>query len=326
MNDSPIIQFLEAPDWDAPFFKRLAHNDTGQAAGHQGGIVVPKDLRPYFPNLDEGAASADTPTVERFFNVEMFIPGRQVGSALVRYQLQTWGGTRSAESRLTDNLGAIRNLARADDIFIMQRSRDRLESFRILLVRNSDASYGQIDLLASGRRWGPLNHIRLPISQSELTQARVAMLGESEHPFVPIRQEIFRVGVSRTAIARDTAFREILLGQYGRRCSVSGIALATRTLAEVEAAHVIPISIGGADEPRNGLALTGTLHWAFDKGLFGVGVDRRVIVPRGVRAIPGNSWLDEFSGRKITEAASPHLRTAEEAFAWHRNNVLNQWD
>lgn len=325
MNGTVLLQFLDDPAWDAPFFKKLAHNDTGQAAGHQGGIVVPKDLRPYFPSLDEGAASSVSPTVERFFNVEMFIPGRQVGSALVRYQLQTWGGTRSAESRLTDNLGAIRNLARADDLFIMQRSRDRLESFRILLVRHSDPAFQQFDLLAAGRRWGSLNLARSPITQTELTAARLAMLNDSAVPFTPLRSDIPRVATSRSAIARDTAFREVLLGQYRRRCSVSGIALATRSLTEVEAAHVIPISVGGADEPRNGLTLTGTLHWAFDKGLFGVGVNRRVIVPRSVQAMTENSWLNQFHGREIVEAFSTDLRTADEAFAWHRDHLLSQW-
>jgi putative restriction endonuclease len=38
-------------DFDAPLFNVLAHNDTGQAVGHQGGIVIPKDLDPYFPQL-----------------------------------------------------------------------------------------------------------------------------------------------------------------------------------------------------------------------------------------------------------------------------------
>ena len=34
---------------DGKFFKVLAHNDTGQATGHQGGIVIPKDISVFFP-------------------------------------------------------------------------------------------------------------------------------------------------------------------------------------------------------------------------------------------------------------------------------------
>ena len=325
MNADLLLQFLNDPAWDAPFFKRLAHNDTGQASGHQGGVVVPKDLRGYFPALDEGLASAITPTVDRYLLAEMFVPGQQVGSDMVRYQFQTWGGTRSAESRLTDNLGPIRNKAHEGDLFIMQRSRDRLDSFRLVLVRKTDAAFAQLSTLTQGSRWGALFATRPPISQQELVVARTAMLADTAQPFVPVRENVPRVATSRQAIARDTAFRETLLTQYRRRCAVSGIALATHSLAEAEAAHVIPIGRGGADEPRNGFTLTGTLHWAFDRGLFGVGDNRRVLVPAPVRAMQDNAWLVQFHDKPINEAHTSALRTAAEAFAWHRSNLLTQW-
>ncbi len=325
MNADLLLQFLNDPAWDAPFFKRLAHNDTGQASGHQGGIVVPKDLRGYFPALDEGLASAIAPTVDRYLITEMFVPGQQVGSDMVRYQFQTWGGTRSAESRLTDNLGPIRNKAHEGDLFIMQRSRDRLDSYRLVLVRKTDAAFAQLDALTQGTRWGALFSTRPPISQQELVVARAAMLADTAQPFVPVRENVPRVATSRQAIARDTAFRETLLTQYRRRCAVSGIALATHSLAEAEAAHVIPIGRGGADEPRNGFTLTGTLHWAFDRGLFGVADNRRVLVPARVRGMQENSWLVQFHDKPIAEADVSTLRTATEAFAWHRANLLVQW-
>lgn len=143
-------------------------------------------------------------------------------------------------------------------------------------------------------------------------------------PFVPLRDHVPRVAASRQAIARDTAFRETLLAQYRRRCSVS--ALATQSLAEAEAAHVIQMGRGGADEPRNGFTLTGTLHWAFDRGLFGIGQDRRVLVPGCVRMRSGNSWLLQFHNKPIVEADVPALRTAPVAFTWHRENLLAHWD
>ena len=156
MNGELLLQFLRDPAWDAPFFKRLAHNDTGQAAGHQGGIVVPKDLRIFFPTLDESSASAAAPTVDRNLAAEMFVPGRLVERNTTRYQFQTWGSTRRAESRITDNLGPIRNLAREGDILVMQRNRERLDAFRLLLVRQSDEAFATFDQLIRGRRWGAL--------------------------------------------------------------------------------------------------------------------------------------------------------------------------
>lgn len=325
MNAKLLLQFLNDPAWDAPFFKRLANNDTGNAPGHQGGIVVPKALRCYFPDLDEDQASAATPTVDRHLIAEMFIPCQQVGSDVVRYQFQTWGGARSAESRITGNLGPIRNKAHGGDLLIMQRSRDSLDVYRLLLVQQKDAAFTQLDKLTQGNNWGVLFSEVAPISQEELVIAREAMLEEAAHPFVTVRESIPRVATARAAIARDTAFRETLLSQYQRRCAVSGIALATQTVAEVQAAHVVGLGRGGADEPRNGFTLTGTLHWAFDKGLFGVSDTRRVIVPQRVRSMPANEWLIQFHDKPIIEARKPALRTAPDAFAWHRDNLLVQW-
>jgi putative restriction endonuclease len=47
---------------------------------------------------------------------------------------------------------------------------------------------------------------------------------------------------------------------------------------EVEAAHIRPVAEGGPDDARNGLALSGTLHWMFDRGLVSVADDGRLLV------------------------------------------------
>jgi len=326
MNEDELLQFLNDSTWDAPFFKRLAHNDTGEAAGNQAGVVIPIELRRFFPALDHSLTSAQAPTVDRFLSAEMFTPTQQVGTAVVRYQFQTWGGTRRAESRLTDNLGPVRNLARRGDMLIMQRSRDRLDWYRLLLVRATDAAFGRFDAVTQGRRWGIFFPDRAPVSQVDLTAARQEMLAAVSQPFVPVRENIPRVATSRTAIARETTFRETLIAEYNRSCAVSGIALATLTLAEAQAAHVISLERGGADEPRNGFTLTGSLHWAFDRGLFGIGDDRRVFVPDRVRAMPENIWLVQYHDHFIAEAVTPELRTNPAAFQWHRENVVSAWN
>ncbi len=123
MNEEHLLHLINDPAWDSPFFKRLARNDTGNAPGHQGGIVVPKPLRRYFPALDEGRTSPDAPTVDRPLVVELFDGGSFLGQRPTRYQFQTWTGTRK-ESRITANLGPLRNLAHGGDLLILQRSRE----------------------------------------------------------------------------------------------------------------------------------------------------------------------------------------------------------
>src|SRR5438067_2316226 len=66
-----IRTFLDHSDWDKPFFKSLANNDTTAAPGHQGGLVVPKDLRRFFPGL-LGRISASTPTLDRRILTDLY--------------------------------------------------------------------------------------------------------------------------------------------------------------------------------------------------------------------------------------------------------------
>src|SRR5207244_11162260 len=150
-----------------------------------------------------------------------------------------------------------------------------------------------------------------------------AMSAEAQQPFVAVREGVpQRIATTRSAIARDAAFRAVWLAQYERQCAVSGIGLTTRSVAETQAAHIIPLGRGGADEPRNGFTLTSTLHWAFDRGLFAIDDNRRVIVPRSVQAIRANEWLVQFQGIAIREASTASMRTAQEAFAWHRRQTM----
>lgn len=85
------------------------------------------------------------------------------------------------------------------------------------------------------------------------------------------------------------------------RAPVSDIGLRTPAgLREVEAAHVVPVSEGGTDDLRNGIALTQTLHWAFDRGLFGIRPGKREIyVPPQVLAQAGNAYLKDFQGCRV---------------------------
>ena len=105
-----LLDILRDAEWDSPFFKVLAANDTGAAAGHQAGIVIPKPLRQFFPELNPAVTSRTMPTVDNRILAELWIGTKHVSTVDSRYQFQTWGGTRTPESRLTDNLGPLRKI------------------------------------------------------------------------------------------------------------------------------------------------------------------------------------------------------------------------
>jgi putative restriction endonuclease len=82
---------------------------------------------------------------------------------------------------------------------------------------------------------------------------------------------------------RDEAFRRHIRSAYGNRCAVSGLKLINGGgRPEVQAAHIQPVAAAGPDSVRNGLALSGTLHWMFDRGLITIGDDFKILLANGV--------------------------------------------
>lgn len=142
-----------------------------------------------------------------------------------------------------------------------------------------------------------------------------------------MRAEVVRVETRQNRIARGSAFREAVRSQYTWRCAVSGIDVATpSSLFEVESAHVVPLSEGGSDDIRNGIALTQTVHWAFDRGLFGVLPDRTIYIPRLVKRMKENAFLKQFERKPIAEAKEASLKVHPDALRWHFDNKVKQWE
>ena len=71
---------------------------------------------------------------------------------------------------------------------------------------------------------------------------------------------------------RDAAFAHAVRQAYGATCAMTGLRIINGGgRAEVQAAHIRPVSDRGPDSIRNGLALSATVHWMFDRGLISIG-------------------------------------------------------
>lgn len=128
--------------FDSPVFKKLAHNDTGAAVGHQGGFVIPKDIDDFFPDV-AGAISAKTPTIDVPILADLVVDGKLVDRVETRYQYQSWGGTRF-ERRLTSNLGPLRNIAVAGDIVLFARDNQDGNRFILTLLKQGSPEYVEL--------------------------------------------------------------------------------------------------------------------------------------------------------------------------------------
>ena len=132
---------------------------------------------------------------------------------------------------------------------------------------------------------------------------------EAQAPFI-YEQERDRVTAMTTRVVRDRVFRRVVLRAYGERCGVTGLKLINGGgRAEVAAAHIRPVEHSGPDIINNGIALSGTAHWMFDRGLIGFSDDLEIMVSRHVNDRDGVESLINKSRRLIGPLAArdrPH--------------------
>jgi putative restriction endonuclease len=77
---------------------------------------------------------------------------------------------------------------------------------------------------------------------------------------------------------RDAAFAIAVKEAYANTCAMTGLKIINGGgRAEVQAAHIRPVAHRGSDSIRNGLALSGTIHWMFDRGLVSIDEDYTIV-------------------------------------------------
>jgi len=176
-----------------------------------------------------------------------------------------------------------------------------------------------------------------PLSQADF--ARITALGLRDDELLPRvgEDEVFHrrlqepFEVERTIVQslvsrpfRDRAFRRAVLDAYDARCAVTGWKLINGGgRAEAEAAHIRPVERGGPDSVQNGIALSGTAHWMFDRGLIGFSDQLDILVSRQVNDPDGVRAIINGSGRALVPP-----RTAERPhplfLRWHREHCFKQ--
>jgi putative restriction endonuclease len=149
--------------------------------------------------------------------------------------------------------------------------------------------------------------------------------GLDEEP-APFRFDVQRDRVSLTIskVLRDRVFRRVVLRAYDERCAITGLKLINGSgRAEVAAAHIRPVEANGPDIVSNGIALSGTAHWMFDRGLISLADNLEILIsrqandPTSIRSIINKSG-SVLEPRRISDRPHPHF------LKWHRENCFKQ--
>ena len=142
-------------------------------------------------------------------------------------------------------------------------------------------------------------------------------------PFIEENKAIYKVSAQK----RDKAFKDVVLEQYAFTCAVTGQQYYSDHLVEAQAAHIIPRRINGSDDPRNGIALSHTAHWAFDQGMFTLSDQYEIIVhPKARHARINKFSIIDLQGQPINKPDDDAFWPHKEAIDWHKTEVFDRFN
>ena len=161
--------------------------------------------------------------------------------------------------------------------------------------------------------------VLLPRVGAQVPLATAAAVAEDQAPY---EYEQDRVQMLTLRTVRDRVFRGRVLKAYDRRCAFTGFQFINRGgRAEVEAAHIKSVEARGPDAVQNGIALSGTVHWMFDRGLLSIADDARILLSNHINDVDGVRKILNLSGvARLPERVvdRPDARFVR----WHREHVF----
>ncbi len=120
---------------------------------------------------------------------------------------------------------------------------------------------------------------------------------------------------------RDRAFSTAVKAAYRDTCAVTGLRLINGGgRSEVQAAHIRPVERNGPDSVRNGIALSGTVHWMFDRGLISFDDDGSLLVAKD--HVPDEIGRALFRERAPRYPERLDLRPHPRFLEFHRENIF----
>src|SRR6266478_4735611 len=187
-------------------------------------------------------------------------------------------------------------------------------------VENFDAASNLFRI--RGLEWGEIStFLGIGLSDDLLETALRLESLEQWTPFVAENRAVYQVSRQK----RDAAFRSIVLGNYGYTCAVTGQRFHSPRHVEADGAHIIGKEVRGTDDPRNGIALSKSAHWAFDRGLFTISDQYEVIAnPKISGASVARFPALELDRSKILLPKDSCYWPHPDALAWHKQEKFDR--
>lgn len=169
--------------------------------------------------------------------------------------------------------------------------------------------------------------IQLLEHDPSLIRTVAEMLLEEHFPDSVHEDILVNVGLEfgyRTKRSRDPQFRNKILRAYEYSCAICGFNVRLgHHLVAVEAAHIQWHQAGGPDQEENGIALCSLHHKLFDRGVFTISEERRILVSEDAHGTRGfEEWLMRYHGQIIRPPIRPEYEPIKRYLDWHIREVF----
>lgn len=122
---------------------------------------------------------------------------------------------------------------------------------------------------------------------------------------------------------RGGMFKKTIPKIYNFTCCVTGMNIqSSHNIQMIDACHIFPFSISKDDTVKNGIALSPTLHRAFDRGLITINSNYIVRVSPSLNENGSNFTLSQFEGQQINLPEKEKWLPSLEALSWHNKEVF----
>lgn len=236
---------------------------------------------------------------------------------------------KSGGMGIAQNVALLNCMRQHEPLLVLKQSSDKTgprgTRYRLLglgLIERFDAQHNVF--IIRGVELATLEAVCADLPEEEALAT--ALRTEIVMPFTLFEQPdraIYQVSKEK----RDVAFSKVVLDEYGYTCAVTGQKYRSKHHVEAQAAHVVPKKVHGSDDPRNGLALSHTLHWAFDVGLFTISDQYEVLVHPKAPMANGKAFpLLGMDKRQLILPEDEEFWPHPDALEWHRKEVFEKFD
>ncbi|MFN3194224.1 MAG: HNH endonuclease [Aureliella sp.] len=137
------------------------------------------------------------------------------------------------------------------------------------------------------------------------------------------RDANFEIPEGAERAGRNGRFRIDVAAAYAFTCGLTGYRITTLDGGSiVDAAHIHQFADSRNNDPRNGLALSKNAHWLFDRGLWSIDDDFRVLVAAHdfAESCPDQTSLAEYHGERLRLPINEQLWPDRRHCRWHRKH------